>query len=270
MSPIWSVCDLVETKAGTQGQWKWWIDSFVVGQQKQGKWNVFIGNWFSIDVLVFIRFLWESKYPLYIASLPKFIRWYFALDCYNYARWLLVHIYDMLPLPQNSPQLHKSFMDGCFTFQKSISKIFQFSLMGLDQIHKQNNAVMKVMGGAISILNKADESSLDGVFVSMNWHLLSMNTNLKRMIWIVRTSHNNNGAFQKHFTTDFNCLGKAVISNSFMLEKLTVLNNHDKAKFNDRVFEDIKSLKQKGKNNSFISGRKDWSQLNYQLMFLSR
>ena len=88
----------------------------------------------------------------------------------------------MLPLPQNSPQLHKPFMDGCFTFQKSISKIFQFSLMGLDQIHKQNNAVMKVMGGAISILNKADESSLDGVFVSMNWHLLSMNTNLKRMI----------------------------------------------------------------------------------------
>ena len=31
-----------------------------------------------------------------------------------------------------------------------------------------------------------------------------------------------------------------VISNHFMLKKLTVLNNHDKAKFNDSVFEDIK------------------------------
>ena len=55
-----------------------------------------------------------------------------------------------------------------------------------------------------------------------------------------------------------------------MLEKLTVLNNHDKAKFNESVFEDIKIIETEGKNNSFISGRKDWSQLNYQLMLLSR
>ena len=75
----------------------------------------------------------------------------------------------------------------------------------------------------------------------------------------VQRHHEDSVAFQKRFTTDVNCLEKAVISNSFMLEKFTVLNNHDKAKFNDRTFEDIKSLKQKGKNNSFISGRKDWS-----------
>ena len=69
-------------------------------------------------------------------------------------------------------------MDGYFTFQKTDR---QFSLMGLDQIHEQNNAVMKGMGGATSSLNKFDESSLAReVFVSMNWHLLSMNANLKR------------------------------------------------------------------------------------------
>ena len=32
--------------------------------------------------------------------------------------------------------------------------------MGLDQIHKQNNAVMKAIGEATSSLNKVDESSL--------------------------------------------------------------------------------------------------------------
>ena len=69
-------------------------------------------------------------------------------------------------------------MDEYFTFQKTDQ---QFSLMGLDQIHEQNNAVMKGMGGATSSLNKFDESSLArGVLVSMNWHLLSMNANLKR------------------------------------------------------------------------------------------
>ena len=111
----------------------------------------------TYDVLVFIRFLQEGKYPLYIASLCKLISWYFTLDHYNYARWLSVHINHLLALPQNSPQLHTFFMDGYFTFQKTDH---QFSLMGLDQINEQNNGVIKGMGGATSSLNKVDESSL--------------------------------------------------------------------------------------------------------------
>ena len=58
--------------------------------------------------------------------------------------------------------------------------------------------------------------------------------------------HEDSVAFQKRFTTDVNCLEKAVISNPFILEKLTVLNNHDKTKFNDRIFEDIKIIKTEG------------------------
>ena len=82
---------------------------------------------------------------------------YFALDHYNYARWLSVHIYDLLTLPQNSPQLHKFFMDEYFTFQKTDCQIL---LMGLHQTHKQNNGIMKGMGRATSSLNKVDKSSL--------------------------------------------------------------------------------------------------------------
>ena len=112
---------------------------------------------FMIDLLVLIRSLRKGKYP-YIASLRKLIRWYFALDHYNYARWLSVHIYDLLALPQNLPQLHRFFMDRYFTFQKTDCQVL---LMGLDsrQIHQQNNAVMKGMGGATSSLKKVDESS---------------------------------------------------------------------------------------------------------------
>ena len=110
-----------------------------------------------IDLFVFMQSLWEDKYPLYIALSCKLICWYFALDHYNYARWLSVHIYDLLALPQNLPQLHKFFMDGYFTFQKTDR---QFFLMGLDQIHEQSNAVMKGMGRATTSVNKFDESSL--------------------------------------------------------------------------------------------------------------
>ena len=54
--------------------------------------------------------------------------------------------------------------------------IVSFRFMGLDQIHEQNNSVMKGMGGATPTLNKV------GVFPSMNWYLLPVNTNLKRTI----------------------------------------------------------------------------------------
>ena len=110
-----------------------------------------------IDLLVFMRSPREGKYPLYVASLRKLICWYFPLGHYNYAGWLSVHIYDLLALSQNSPQLHKFLTDGYFTFQKAD---LQFLPIGLGQIHEQNNAEMKDMGGATSSMNKVDESSL--------------------------------------------------------------------------------------------------------------
>ena len=58
--------------------------------------------------------------------------------------------------------------------------------------------------------------------------------------------HEDSVAFQKRSTADVNCLEKKVISNPFMLEKLTVLNNHDKIKLNDRIFEDIKIIETEG------------------------
>ena len=36
----------------------------------------------------------------------------------------------------------------------------QFSQIGLDQVHEQNNAVIKGSGGATDLLNKVDESAL--------------------------------------------------------------------------------------------------------------
>ena len=58
--------------------------------------------------------------------------------------------------------------------------------------------------------------------------------------------HEDSVAFQKRFTTDVNCLEKVVMSNPFMLEKVIVLNNHNKVKFNDSVFEDIKIIETEG------------------------
>ena len=66
-------------------------------------------------------------------------------------------MYDRVNLPTTSPYLYKCFSDGYFALQKANKK---YSLVGIDQAHEQNNAVIKGMGGATSVLNKDDESEL--------------------------------------------------------------------------------------------------------------
>ena len=99
----------------------------------------------------------EANFPMYVALLRKLFRWMFALDHFNYARWLSVHLYDLLSLSRHSPQLHQSFMNGHFVFKKTENS---FSLIGLDQVHEQNNAVLKGMGGVSSILTREDQSAV--------------------------------------------------------------------------------------------------------------
>ena len=87
----------------------------------------------------------------------------------------------------------------------------------------------------------------------------------------VQRHHEDSVAFQKRFTTDVNCLEKAVVRDPFMLEKLTILSNHDKTNFNDRVFEDIKIIETEGEKQFLHFWEKRLvSQLNYQLMLLSQ
>ena len=199
-----------------------------------------------IDVLVFIRSIREGKFLLYVTILRKLIRWTFALDHYNYARWLSVHIYDLLALPQYSPQLYDSFIEGHFTFKKSERN---FSLMGLDQVHEQNNAVMKGMGGVSSLLTREDESAV------AKWGLC-----VHELASIVQDfefdeendfgadpekHHEDTLAFQKRFSSDVGRLEKAIITNPFKLEKLTVLNNEE-ASFNTSVTEDLRVISEEG------------------------
>ena len=48
-------------------------------------------------------------------------------------------------------------VQGFSSFQKSY---WEFSQLGLDQVHEQNNAVIKGSGGASDLLNKVHESAL--------------------------------------------------------------------------------------------------------------
>ena len=109
------------------------------------------------NLLIFVRSIREGNFILYVSSLKQVVKWYYACDHYHYARWGIVHLYDLVNLPNTSPYLYNCFSDGLFALQKSNKK---FSLMGIEQAHEQNNAVIKSMGGATSVLDKDDESGL--------------------------------------------------------------------------------------------------------------
>ena len=91
-------------------------------------WYIIIG--LMLNLLIFVRSIREGNFSLYVSSLKQVVKWYYACDHYHYARWVTVHVYDLVNLPTTSPYLGKCFSDGYFAFQKSNKK---FSLMGIDQ-----------------------------------------------------------------------------------------------------------------------------------------
>ena len=111
----------------------------------------------EISILVYIRSIREGNFKLYIETLRKLLKWFFTFDRYNYARWLTVQWFDLQNLESNFPDVYEYFCKGFFSFQKTNR---QFSQIGLDQVHEENNAVIKESGGATDLLNKVDESAL--------------------------------------------------------------------------------------------------------------
>ena len=102
----------------------------------------------QIHILIFIRALRESNFELYVVSLKSLMKWFFALDHYNCARWLSVHLFNLLNLENSLPDIYQNFKDGDFSFQKSNR---EFSSITLDQAHEQNNAVLKSGAGVTHI-----------------------------------------------------------------------------------------------------------------------
>ena len=95
-----------------------------------------------------MRSLREGNFPLYIESLSSLIPWFFALDHIHYARWLPVHIRDMLSLTAKHPDVSVQFEAGKFVVHKT-QRVF--SSIAIDQAHEQNNAIVKGDGGAIGL-----------------------------------------------------------------------------------------------------------------------
>ena len=88
-----------------------------------------------------------------------------ALDHPNYFRWDCIFLIDMKKLPT---AVFEAFWKGYFTVKKE-NRVF--SAIEIDQVHKQNNKVVKTDGGAIRTFDNEPASlewALAGSFASTN------------------------------------------------------------------------------------------------------
>ena len=67
----------------------------------------------------------------------------FAVDHMHYSRWLFVLIRDMTTLAEKHPDVMSELRSGNFVIHKTSDK---FSAMAIDQVHEQNDAMVKGSG----------------------------------------------------------------------------------------------------------------------------
>ena len=79
---------------------------------------------------------------------------FFALDHYNYARWLTIHWFDMVTLDQTNCSTLAAFNSGDFVIKRTKNP---FSSMGIDQCHEQLNTIVKGDGGALGLTEDEDK-----------------------------------------------------------------------------------------------------------------
>ena len=103
-------------------------------------------------LMIFVRCQREGNFLLYLETLIQMVPWFFAMDHQNYARWISIHIKDMINIKTVNPDVYAKFLQGCFVVTKTSRR---FSAIPLDQAHEQNNALIKGDGGAIGLTENA-------------------------------------------------------------------------------------------------------------------
>ena len=102
----------------------------------------------ELCILQLVGSIRQGNFNAYTESLVHLLPWMFSLNHINYARWLSVHVRDMLTLEDKHPALYQEFCSGGFAVKKTNRP---FSAIALDHAHEQNNALVKGDGGAVGL-----------------------------------------------------------------------------------------------------------------------
>ena len=177
--------------------------------------------------MVFVRSIREGNFHLYVQSLRNLLKWFFALDHTNYARWLTIHVFDLISLPTIHPDVYQQMLKGFFSLAKTKP---HFSRMSLDQVHEQNNKVIKEVGGATSLWNTQDESALIR-WETCGTEVARIVSEFEDFLYNQDTSssaakhHVDNEKFRQKFIKDVESAYQAIPCNPFEMASLSTINN---------------------------------------------
>ena len=73
----------------------------------------------KLAVLVYVRAKREGDFKMYVDALTKIAPWFFALNHTNYARWIPVHVRDIVTLKVVHPKVFAEFLKGNFVVKKT-------------------------------------------------------------------------------------------------------------------------------------------------------
>ena len=92
---------------------------------------------------------------MFIQVLRSLVKWFFILDQYHYARWISVHIRDLLTVAVACPEIFKEFSEGKFGVQISNR---EFSRIHYDHAHEQANKIIKSIKGPVDFVNRDNDN----------------------------------------------------------------------------------------------------------------
>ena len=123
-----------------------WCDGRKLDSPQFHFWHLVLSM--ELVILLLIRAFQEANFELYCRALSELLPYLFANNNVHYARWLPIHLKDMLTLEEKHPQLAEEFNNGKFVVHKSSR---DYSAMAIDQAHEQANSVIKGDGGSVGV-----------------------------------------------------------------------------------------------------------------------
>ena len=243
------MADPVKADGSTLDPWKW-LEEKSLSSSMAHYWSLVIN--LQIEILVFVRSVREGNSLLYVQSLRNLLNCFFALDHTNYARWLTIHVFDLISLPTTHPDVYQQMLKRFFSFAKIKHP---FSRMALDQVHEQNNKIIKGLGGATSLLNTQDKSAL------IRWK--TCDPEVARIVSEFEDSlynqdasssaakhHEDNEKFRQKFNRDVESVYQGISCNPFEMASLSTLNNS--ASFPQSVSDQLKPVLSTGERQAKV------------------
>ena len=162
----------------------------------------------ELAIMIFIRAVREGIFQLYIDALTNIVPWFFAVDHIHYARWIPVHLRDMISLEKVNPTVFDEFKKGNFVVRKTARR---FSAIAIDQTHEQNNAAVKGDVGAIGLTENPAALRrwmVSGPEMARVIREFEMSTEKKKSTDFCH--HEETKHVQKAFKRDVDCLAKTI------------------------------------------------------------